>query len=383
MEYPTSKLQFWIFLGVMSVCGNAYSAEPVPVTHTGVPLFDQFDPKSKASKNFSGLTCFNAVDCLVVADEMIAIQLFKLNQDGDGFSITAGQEISSAFGALCRDISNKKKCEEVDLEGVTRVGGEILVTGSMGNKKKSGKLAESRWFFSRITLNGSFDDPLVDIKSATLSAHLRKQFENHAELQPFIQRPLQCNGLNIEGLARIEKTVFFGLRSPVGKKEGQAFLVSSDVQNLDPGASQISPSKLHTLEFKDSDGEIISNVGIRALEELDNRLLIVTGDQAVSAPEKFKHWKHIIGHCDGVLGDKENLNIVFGKNAKSRIWIWNPDDGTQPQLVATIDGKYKRKKLEGLAVIGRNGVAVDLLLAFDDPKKSEALAVLVNVIVPE
>lgn len=377
--------KIFIFFIILDTCGIARSAEPVPVSNSSSTLFEGFHPSAKVAKNISGLTCFSNKTCLAIADEMIAVQLFKLHLNENPPTIEAGKVISTAFGDLCTDTSNKEKCEEVDLEGVARFQNEVFVTGSMGNKKKSGKPKKKRWFTSKIIIDNinNINAPAASVALISNKKQLEHIFNNQDEIKPYIEKPLQCYGLNIEGLAQINGTIFFGLRSPVSKEEGTAFLVSTNSKNLVAEEERTTNSTLHRLKFEDTNGEPIPDIGIRAIEEIGNRLLIVTGAKEVSAPQKFKHWKYVIEKCEGIVGKEDNLNISFGKNALSRIWIWDPANDTQPEYVTTIDGKYEQKKLEGIAIINIDGMKADLLLAFDDPKKLEPLAVIKNISIPQ
>lgn len=386
MIYRILSLFFPNIFIIFFVCGVAKSTEPVPVFKSSSALFQQFDPNVKAAKNISGLTCFSNKTCVAISDEMIAIQVFKLNLDGQQPKIEAGKEISTSFGDKCTDVSKKKKCAEVDLEGISRFKNDVYVTGSIGNKKKSGKPSKNRWFFSKIIINNpdNINAPEASIALMSDKERLEKIFDDQANtIKPYFEKPLQCYGLNVEGLANINDTIFFGLRSPIPREEGNAFLISTSMQNLATKENQTVVSKLHNLKFKDNNGDLVSDVGIRAIEELGNRLLIVTGASEVTATKKFKHWKRIIQNCEGLLSEDDKLNVSFKKNGLSRIWIWNPSSDTPPKYITTIEGNYKQKKLEGLTVIENYGKKVDLLLAFDDPKELEPLAIIKNLSIPE
>ena len=363
---------------------NSIAGEVSTVSPGGDELFKDYDKSGKLAKNISGVVCFDAGNCLVISDEMIGLQKIKLSKESGSLSYSPGQHFGSSFGELCSDISDKDECEEVDLEGVARNGNSVLITGSMGNKRKSAKKDKARWFVAEL----SFDEnqklnpngvTIIDRKK-----HLKKLFSEHDEISPYIGKPLQCFGLNIEGLAWINSTIYFGLRSPAKNELGRAYVLSSAKSNLTQDSDLESPTKLHSLTFKNKDGEAIENVGIRALEPFGEKLIIVTGDARVAAPKKLKHWDRIVEKCEDVIDEDDALNILQNAPVKSRIWIWDPrQENNAPKELAVIKGKYEGKKLEGVAVLGDAVSPVSLLLAFDGVKKNKAIAVLDGVVIPE
>ena len=195
---------------------------------------------------------------------MLAIQKISLFAADEMPTYQAGPTFGQFFGDHCTDISKKKACDEVDLEAIARNGRYILVTGSMGNKRKSGKRAKERWFLAQFLLNTNGKPHQGSLRVQSKRGLLMQLFGKHSTLQPYLEKPLQCGGLNIEGLATLGDQIFFGLRSPSGRDEGQAYVVQSPDSILTaPTKQQVEPTHLHVLNFKASDGKPLPHVGIR------------------------------------------------------------------------------------------------------------------------
>lgn len=373
-----------VFVAVGLFAYPCSASEPVPVT--GDALFVGYDPDADAGENISGAICFDDHQCILVADEMLAIQEISLFAADAMPTYQAGPTFGQFFGDHCTDISRKKACDEVDLEAIARNGRYVLVTGSMGNKRKSGKRAKDRWFLAQFLLNTNGKPHQGSLQVQSKRGLLKQLFGKHSILQPYLEKPLQCGGLNIEGLATAGDQIFFGLRSPSGRDEGQAYVVQSPDGILTAATKQkVEPTRLHVLTFKASDGTPLPSVGIRSLETLGNRLLIVTADAGVSKPNTKKQREDMVARCASVPNGKNLANIAGGEPLVPRLWIWDPAKGDDPSEIAHLDGLYSDEKLEGIAVLGNplpQADMIDLLLVIDRQKDVPRLALLRGVPVP-
>ncbi len=345
-------------------------------------LFRDYDSDAKAARNLSGAACFEDGRCLVVADEMVAVQELELLTDGPTPSYRAGTHFGDLFRTICADFRKGKKCDEVDLEGIDLQGGSVLITGSMGNKRGSGKKDKARWFLAQFDIDPDGKPVDGSLRIQSRRKLLRSAFEQHAQIDGYLEKPLQCDGMNIEGLARLGDDIYFGLRSPALREEGVAMLVRSPMSLLDAKRkSEVPETNLIQLVFRDDDG-LLKNTGIRALEPLGERLLIATGDTRVSAARGKKSKKRVAEACSSLLMDGETPNTSNDPD-RPRIWIWDPRSDSPPVEIARLAGAYGDQKLEGIAVIGEAGGRIDLLLVIDDPGKgAAALALLPQVSVP-
>ena len=365
---------------------SANAAEPVPVEPAGKPLFANYDPDAKAGANVSGAVCFGNESCLLVADEMIAIQRIKLDLGGKKPTFRAGRTYGLLFGDRCKDITKTKQCKEVDLEAIARSGNDVIVAGSMGNRSRSGKRAKDRWFIARFSISKSGKPRAGSLVVQSRRSLLKLLFADHGPIAPYLELPLQCGGVNIEGMATLGDQIYLGLRSPADLRHGRAYIIqSSESVLLAERKSDIPPTTLHTLAFKNARGKPIRNIGIRAIEPIGDRLLIATGDAGVSPPSSKARLKDIKERCAAVPGGASLPNLEGKRPMNPRIWVWNPQSGDDPVEVARLDGPYKDEKLEGVAVLGTisKRAKVDLLLTIDGQNNVPALALLQGVRIPD
>ena len=359
--------------------------EHIPEPLVGPDLFEGFDKKAKASGNISGITCPSHDICILVADEMIAVQKIGIDAKGNEFRYQPGPHFGSLFSKFCKSVAKRKGCDEVDLEAIAGDGDGIWVTGSMGNASRSGKREKKRWFLARFSLDEKGKPAKSTLAVQNKRKVLREVFAQHPEIEPHIEKPLQCGGLNVEGFAQVNDRIFFGLRGPALLKNGKALVLEASVVALSASKkSEIGKTKLHVLDFRDSNGDPIRNTGIRALEEIDGRLLIATGRSQVSAPRTFDHLEEIESKCKGLVISTES---DVGKDAAAevpRIWLWDPGSKKPPIELVRLGGDYADEKLEGLAVLSPAGSnKVNLILTIDDPDDVPPLAILRELSLPE
>lgn len=377
---------------VLQPVSHSVAKDVKPVEISGLALFDGY--AADAATNISGVACIKNGNCLVVADEMVAIQGLIVTGQGASATFQSGRHYGTIFGDdVCKSVKKEKTCEEVDLEGVAVRGRTIFVTGSMGNKRSSGKRNRKSWFLARFDLADNGEPVDGSIKLQKKRKILKRLFSGIDELSGSINMPLQCGGLNVEGLAAIGDSLFFGLRAPANIEDGQAFIVQADMSVFDANkAREVTATGRHSLSFRDKDNKPLKNVGIRALETLGERLLIVTAESRVPAPKTFEQFKklspNLIERCSDNRADDENDNPLTFQDSgpmRPRIWIWDPKTGSNPVEIAHLRKKYRRQKLEGLAVLpgqSDGSPRIDLLLTFDDPDGVSALGILPKVRIP-
>ncbi|MDA0656898.1 MAG: hypothetical protein O2912_10885, partial [Proteobacteria bacterium] len=97
---------------VMAMTSYADDGELIPRPLTGKALFDTYG--ANAGSNISGVVCFDGRNCLVVADELIAVQRITLNKNLTGY--IPGETFEGAFSE-CVDPA-AENCPEWDLEAI-------------------------------------------------------------------------------------------------------------------------------------------------------------------------------------------------------------------------------------------------------------------------
>ncbi|HAA91218.1 MAG TPA: hypothetical protein DCE33_02145, partial [Rhodospirillaceae bacterium] len=291
---------------------------------------------------------------------------------------TAGKTFEGSF-RQCFDPA-AENCPEWDLEALARDGNRLFATGSMGFKRKKIKFDPDRWAVTEVAISNVGQPRRGYARVQAKIRRLARLFQGHSpDIASAPDRPLQCGGLNIEGLAFSNGKLFFGLRSPSVRNEGSAFVVSAKDDEIFANSGPLR-AKLHKLAFKNSDGTPVRHLGIRALEPIGSQMLIVTGAAGVRAARSGSKRRRAEQLCREASGAYDNLPA--SETVPAALWLWRPGE-KRVRLVGIIGDDYADRKLEGVAVIALRGNRADLLLAFDDPDDLSALAVLKNITLPD
>ena len=372
MRIAVLPLFFFLCLGFSSI---SKSAELIPQPLNGPELFENYS--NDAGYNISGAICLNGKDCLVVADELIAIQRIQLNRDLTSY--TVGETFERIF-STCID-PEQGNCPEWDLEALARDGQRIFVTGSMGFKRKKIKFDDDRWVVAGFDVGPDGTPSTSEAQIQNSHRWLAELFTGHRpDISKYIDKPLQCSGINIEGLAHLNGNLIFGLRSPSGRSNGIGYLVEAPAKPILNGDVTLE-AKLHEVAFKNADGSAVANAGIRALERIGKRLIILTGESGVADAEEQKYQNRRADGCNNLTEHGIHTNIPSEPRLHSRLWIWTANK-KELQEIGIIGGAFKRQTLEGIAVIAQTPTTADLLLTFDDPDGIGALALLKKVKIP-
>ena len=339
--------------------GAVVALEPTELVCDG-PLFDGI---VKYNEEISGVKCLaNAPNasghntCYIVADEKKGLQQISVVQTGrESFACNLGPVIAKKRGLSCL----KGKKPERDFEAIASDGQYLYITGSWGNRrKKHVNKSPERWVLLRQKLSGAdrLDGQCKALKRKTLKSFVKNALP---KLRPFIDVPLQCGGLNIEGLAVQDGKLFFGLRSPGKIADGVALVVETSAAGLfssRPGA------RIHELEFRIA-GKLQKGIGIRALESVgDGRILIATGTGGATMKNLSQTgFEQISARC---MPGNQPLYFNQADALPSALWSWQPASG-KIKFLGAVEGDYGGRKLEGLSVLTRQDKKLHLILAFD------------------
>jgi len=132
------------------------------------------------------------------------------------------------------------KGPELDLEGAAASAGEraYFLVGSQALSRQKGTFERDRGWLFRLPVDES-DNPLP--KEVT-KADLRAVLSADGELAPYLNQPAEENGLDIEGLAERDGTLFLGLRAPV--RDNQATVLAVDSKALFAGTATLQHHRL-------------------------------------------------------------------------------------------------------------------------------------------
>ncbi len=234
---------FRIFYTILLIFGNA-SCLAEPFNLSEIDTHFVLSGKVAHDEEISSITKFGNTGILV-SDEDSDVQI--LSFDNSNATITENTPLLSGS-------------KEADLEATAvSPDGWFYATGSHGVTKRLANRAPSREHVFRFKL--SSDNQIIEKSVTSLTPHLLKI----PELRSAFGKPLQADGLNIEGLTAIKDTLYFGFRRPHLNREVLILEISSST--LFNGTPE-SP-KLHRIPAHPANG-------IRALETLsDGHLLIL------------------------------------------------------------------------------------------------------------
>lgn len=213
----------------------------------------------KKAEDVSGLACVSAAgfprDCLIVDDESQGAQWVRLNDD----------RLVTDENSAIRLISDTHggKPMELDAEGVAFDDGAFYVAGSHGAPRKD-EMSEAEWI-ARVKAD-SHVFRIIAREAPDDSAGLRPLLLADPVLSPFVDLPLEPNGLTIEGLAVMDDRAFFGMRGPV--VNGCAVIFEASIDGLFEGGVEAGRSHLLNLG---------SGRGVRDLTPLGDDLLVLAG----------------------------------------------------------------------------------------------------------
>lgn len=298
--------------------------------------FDEYskdDPNPFAARNLSAAHCMSAGECFTASDEVRFIQSFRVN----------GDVIETVQRLYLWDTPKRRDADELDVEGITSVNGQLIVVGShsVSRQKCKTRAANEQIYIGAPDALGS----KVALTADPIS--LRPAFARFDVLRAAFHEPLQQNGLNIEGVAAIGDQVFFGFRAPHPKGDPAVLILQIGFDALQ--ARDWSGAELHHVMLDSPFG----GRGIRGMEQWGDDLLLLVGDAGAKAPKKRKQEKK----CGG---DSAHLADHYA------IHRWAPGSETAA-LISEITPKNRKWKAEGLM---RDPTRQDgsVLVFFDGPE---------------
>jgi hypothetical protein len=336
------------FALLLSLLGAALTAPAE--ADTAWPVQNRLQGKIKdgdpgKAEDVSGIACapgdFPRL-CLVVDDETQGAQVVILQQD----LLIAGD-----FIPLIDDAYDEKPLE-LDAEGVAYADGFFYVIGSQGRArheddaakeaKNVARAAATRKVF-KIALAADAVDlatgVLQSTPTVTTSVALATILRNDPVLAPFFDRPLEKNGLTVEGIAVRGDNLYAALRGPV-LDGGQAVIVRVPLATVFDGAPGAATLYRLTLDA-DTQGD---PRGIRDITTAGEDFLLIAG------PENDPPKKHAV-----TLGDYA-------------IYAWN--EGAAVKRL-DLQPYGKKTKPEALVVLGQDEATAQALLLFDGPKEGQ------------
>jgi len=302
---------------------HALAVETTPWTVDG-----NFHGK-KARLDISGITCPADTSkwCIAVNDDENYLQFFAYNNG------TINPE--RRMRLLPKKIDGQEM-DEIDAEGVAYANGFVYVTGSHGLARKKNRLQPSRFFVFRFPVseageNGKeagkpkfhFDEDDVPTEIERTGG-LRALLMRDVNLKEFAENPLDENGLNIEGLAVLDHTLYFGMRAP--SLNGNAFILPVAVDCIF-GESVCTP---HSVKIPIGEDE-----GIRDLARFGDGILILSGPSSITAEGAASIWKWSPG--DALPRRLAGLSQSEGRKAEGMLVLPGKVDDHELKLLIVYD----------------------------------------------
>jgi hypothetical protein len=217
-------------------------------------------------RDLSGMVLFSATHGLIGADEGAAVQVFELRR--------ARRELHVVDTILLANDG-----QELDIEAIAADQAYCYVIGSHGASKVKGELQASRHGLFRISMEDLRSrystSPVDSARRVTGNRAVRIErsslatlLQNDPILGPHFHRPLQQQGVNIEGLAARHGRLVAGLRGP--NLGGTAFAIQVNADDLFAEPSDVS-YRLHRLA-------VGRGYGIREAVVAQDRVLLILGN---------------------------------------------------------------------------------------------------------
>jgi hypothetical protein len=238
------KVLLILILSSWAVIGNEYR----PYKIKG-HFLDEWD--------LSSIICQDRT-CLVASDEINQLQILKKK--------------NNTMEVTDRVIDLGDSQVEFDLEAMTKSGTHFYATTSHSLNRKHNEYHPERYQIFKF----KFDkDNFSDFQTHSLSNVIMK----NNVISAYFKRPIDEQGIDIEGMAYANNSLFIGLRSPL--IDGKAVIIKVNANDFFEHNSKASETLL-----VDLDGH-----GIRGMDFHAGNLFVVSGKSLVEQKQKAALWK--------------------------------------------------------------------------------------------
>ena len=302
--------------------------------------------------DISGMACVGEGTprkCLVINDENNDAQFATVQDDrmevGDTVPLIGDEEDGRTLGSPPEDIcEGKPRFKNLDGEGVAYAAPYFYVVGSHGCGRNSGKFVLSSFILARVRVDRAGQPvdgdgrPLArkDFAQAVETTYrVSDLLQRAGKAAKFFGRNLKSKkGMNIEGVAVLGDTIWFGLRAPV-RKGSKAYLVGGAIEDLFKPGRKRSKAKPEVVPVE------LEGRGIRDLAILpDKRLLVLAG-----APE----------------GPEVAFRLFVVDPVKEKVTLIAP----LPAVTGRVKGKTVTGKAEGVTVLEIAEDTAQIVVLFD------------------
>lgn len=282
-------------------------------------------------KDLSGMACVSETRCLIGADEGKQVQVLELSK-------------KARLLRVMTDVVLLDSGSEIDIEAIAVDNDSYYIIGSHGVSKKDGKIQKNRYKIFRFRVDPATGLPAMGIHSETRRpidlqiGSLSSILKNDAVLGRYFQKPLQHNGVNIEGLAAKYGQLFVGFRSP--NLGGKAYVMEIAAEQIF-GGKKGRNYRLHSLSLG-------KGYGIREIVAAGSCFLIIAGNSGSEPSDKFPKSENY---------REDRGYVMFSWDGKS----------SQVQRIGPI--KNAPGKAEAMVVLSESEQQITVLILFDGADK--------------
>jgi uncharacterized protein DUF3616 len=305
------------------VAGPASAQTKIGPASTNWTVGKDFEKNDKARTNLSGAACVTKASpftsCVIVNDEKKYAQFFSINETvihpGNVIRLIAGDQEG-----------------DPDAEGAAYDDGYFYITGSHGRSRHHPENRNDSSYvilrFQVDTVTGAPASRSRDPEVVGVEASSRIRDVIKAEVPKFYDKPLDENGVNIEGIAVKDGRIYLGLRGP--SDDGSAYVISVDAK------AAFAPDQ--DLQAKARKLQLGPDTGIRDLAAVADGLLVLSGpvnDQPAVTPA-VRHWDP----KSGTLGPARELQVPdAAKQGKAETLLVLKDVAGEPwRVLVMFDG---------------------------------------------
>jgi Protein of unknown function (DUF3616) len=338
----TLALAFAALGGAISIASSAPDSQTLSPTRIYQVTAPFTNDDGKVATNISGLACMPAdmarSTCLVIDDQGRFAQIAFIGNGqvvaGARLPLIGKRPAETTVGlppaeTTCSD--GERKFRDLDGEAVAYAAPFFYVVGSHGCSRHSNEFRLSSFILARIPERQvASAAQAFDPSSVETTYRLSEAIAASPQIrQYFTQDLMSANGLNVEGLAIADGTMFAGLRAPT--LDGKAFIVAVGADRLFDEKASINEGDVKTISVPMGAGR-----GIRDLARLNDGQLLILSGPAQDEPVPFEiHVFDIKAETSTLLGTLGELPDVTGAKA------------------------------EAISVLLQRGTTVDILVMFD------------------
>jgi hypothetical protein len=319
------------FLLLTPACSEVDQAAPAAAgdmtTWTHIDFVERYSFRGTVfeHKDLSGIAFISPTRGLIGADESGAVQMVELSRADRTLTVLGGVSLLGSG-------------DEIDIEGIAAEGDAYYIVGSHGVAKTTGEYQKQRYKICRLRVDPVAGMAVTGVRPAVAS--LAAILEGDPTLGPYFGKPLQQQGINIEGLAIRAGRLFVGLRNP--NIEGRAFVLEVSAEDVFAGVGRPTYI-LHKLMLG-------AGLGIREIVAAESGFLISAGNAGSEPSKAFPRAKD------------------YAKGRGYALFWWD-GTGSAVHRIGTIPNPPG--KAEAMTILEETADHALVLILFDGPKQGQ------------